>query len=254
MADPVLKWYIVDVFKDGGVYYDNGVRTFSGGSRTDPNALDIWALQAGVFAQGISPYNTNAEAAAAAAAMTVEEWGNMLDYIPQRVSYPELFGGPRDVYLPDVSPDFAQYPYTVQGYTYAFTAFRGLDSPLSYTTLVIASGLSAGDAIPPNPPDPEDPEHIADVTIQLKRDNTQGIYTINPSDASVLTKYGSGVRKIRAKFATTRVAIMEETMAGGFMIYEEVALAAISPVYVYNGNRRLVEITTAALIPQYRVS
>ncbi len=156
------------------------------------------------------------------------------------------------MYLPDVSPSYTEYPYTVEGYSYSFTAFRGLDSPLNYTTLVIASGLSEDDAIPPNPPDPEDPEHVDDVTIQLKRDNEQGLYIIKASDASVLPKYSSGVRQIRANFASTRIAIIEETMAGGFMIYEEVGLVGISPVYVYNGNRRLIEITTASLIPQYR--
>ncbi len=167
-----------------------------------------------------------------------------------RVSYPALAGGPLSVYLPSVRPDFAEYPYNVQIWNYAFTAFRGLDAPLHYTTLVIASGLANSEAIPP-PPDPENPDPI---TIQLKRDNTISLYSVKPADASVLPKYGGPVKFIRAKFATTRVAVITETITGGFMIYEEASLGvATGPVYIYSGKRKLLDIVDVSVIDQYRL-
>jgi len=251
-----LKWYSVGVLFEGGNYYEGGIQKFSGGSRTDPNALDIWAARANVFASG-SGFDTKEEAVAGFASASMESIGGILHYIPERISYPALFGGPASAYLPDVSPSYSEYPFTVQAYSYSFTAYRGIDPPLYYTTLVIASGLSDDDVIPPPPPiDPEDPESpptLVPITIQLKRDGT-GTYSVKPSDGSVLTKYGIPFRIIRAKFNTTRVAVIEETIAGGFMIYEEVASAAVSPVYVYTSKRRLQEIITANLIPQYRAT
>ncbi len=229
-----LKWYVAGVFKEA--------------SRTDPNVLEVWAPRANVFANG-GGYTTIGEAEAAFAALSGAALSAYLGYVPERISYPIVYGGPRAVYLPDVNPVYTEYPYTVQGYSYSFTAFRGLDSPLDYTTLIIASGLSSGDVIPPPAPGP-----VPDVTIQLKRDNTLGLYSINPEDASVLPKYGTPFNKIRAKFNSTHIAVIEETMAGGFMIYEEVALAAVSPVYIYSGQRRLIEIIDAAYIGQYRVA
>ena len=221
-------------------------------SRTDPNVLDQWSPN--VFADqypntGLvgAPYATLADAIAAFAALSPTYLGTYLPYIPERISYPGVFGGPREIYLPDYSPSFTEYPFTVQAYSLSFTAFRGLDSPLYYTTLIIASGLSRGDVIPPPAPGP-----VPDVTIQLKRDNTIGKYSVKPSDATVLVKYQAPVTTIRAKFDTTRIAIIEETLDGGFMIYEEVGAVAITPVYIYNGNRRLVEVIDAAYIPLYR--
>ncbi len=232
-----LKWGIVGVL--------------SSASRTDPNVLERWALIASRFAtenvEGLS-FATKELAAAHFAGLTGTELGAYyLPYTPVRVSYPALFGGPRSVYLPDVSPSYTEYPYTVEGYSYSFTADRGLDGSLYYTTLVIASGLDSGDVIPPpiGTPDP--------VTIQLKRDNSISLYSVNPTDASILPKYAAPVKFIRAKFATTRTAVITETIGGGFMIYEEVSTVAVSPVYIYSGQRKLLEVVAASLIPQYRL-
>ena len=236
MPEPTYKWLSVGVF--------------SSLSRTDPNVLDQWTPK--VFANQYvtgdgAVYDSLNDAIAGFANLTPEQlYGVYLPYIPERISYPAVFSGPREVYLPDFSPSFTEYPYTVEAYAVSFTAFRGLDPSLYYTTLIIASVLDNSEVIPPpvGTPDP--------VTIQLKRDNTIGKYSVKPSDASVLAKYQSPVSYILAKFDGERIAVIEETLDGGFMIYEEVADVAVTPVYVYNGQRRLVEVIDAAYIGLYR--
>ena len=164
-----------------------------------------------------------------------------------RVSYPVLRTGlasnPFDIYLPDLGGFYSQFNYTVTTYAYYFTVYT-LENPegIDFRNLLIYYAPETSS--PPPPP--------AEVTIQLKRDNTLSKYSVKPSDASVLAKYYNPVKQIRAKFATTRIAIIEETMHGGFLIYEEVGGVAISPVYIYNGQRRLIEIIDAAIIGQYR--
>lgn len=227
---------------------------FSSLSRTDPDALASWAPTAKRFVVEYpslaNHFATKEEAVAYWAGLAPEDYyPYYLGYIPERVSYPTLYAGPTSVYLPDVNVAYSEYPYTVQGYAYSFTAFRGINPDLYYTTLVIAQGLSNDDIIPP----PPDPGNVDPITIQLKRDGT-GTYSVKPSDASVLTKYAVPFKVIRAQFNTTRVAVIEETLGGGFMIYEEVASVAVSPVYVYTSKRRLQEIITANLIPQYRLA
>lgn len=234
-----LKWSIQ------AVYY--------AASRTDPNVLEYWASIANRFAtecpEALS-FDTKELAVAHFAGLTGSQLASFyLPYTPERISYPVLFGGPRSVYLPDVSPAYTEYPYTIEGYSYSFTADRGLDGSLYYTTLVIASGLDTGDVIPPpvGTPDP--------ITIQLKRDKTISKYSINPPDASVLAKYGAPVKFIRGTFASgTRTAVITETLTGGFMIYEEASLGvATGPIYIYSNKRKIIAIVSATDINQYRL-
>ncbi len=226
-----LKWVVVGVF--------------SSLSRTDPDVLDQWFPQ--VFTNQypsdfVGIKDTPEECLAAFGSLTTEQLYTYLPYAATRVSTPTLYQS-RSVYLPSFSPSYAEYPYTVQAYSCSFTAFRELDSPLNYTTLIIASALDGDFPPPPIDPDP--------VTIQLKRD--AGLYSVKPSDASVLTKYGSPVQFIRAKFQSTRVAVITETIAGGFMIYEEVDDIPSGPVYIYSSKRKLLNIVSVAVIDQYRL-
>lgn len=163
----------------------------------------------------------------------------------ERFSYPQITGGPLLIYLPDVSPSFTEYPFYVEAYNCTFTYFSGVNAPATYKSLVIISALS--NAIPPpvGTPDP--------VTIQLKRDVTISKFSVKPSDASVLPKYAAPVQFIRAKFATTRVAVITPTIVGGFMVYEEVSGVPISPVYIYTAKRKILHIVDASLIDQYRL-
>lgn len=94
-----------------------------------------------------------------------------------------------------------------------------------------------------------------DTTLQLARKgDIMGTYYAQPGHESTLAKYANPVKVIRAKFATTRTAVIEDTVDGGFMIYEEVASVPSGNVYVYNSNRRLINIVDAAFIAQYRAS
>ncbi len=221
----------------------------SSASRTDPNVLSKVApyIQPLVTQYvDISGYDTPGDLLAALAADSMVTWGSRLPYIPERISYPAIYGGPVNFYLPDLQPSYAEYPYTVQAYSCSFTAYRGLDAPLNYTTLIIASALDTAIPPPVGTPDP--------VTIQLKRDKAISLYSVKPSDASVLPKYGAPVKFIRAKFNTTRVAVITETISGGFMIYEEASLGvATGPVYIYSSKRKLLHIVDVGVIDQYRL-
>ncbi len=158
---------------------------------------------------------------------------------PNGTTYPSL-----TIYLPDYGGFWSQFPYSETYITYACTLF----------TNVIPEGAEVYFVVYQAPEESSPPPPPSDVTIQLKRDNSIGKYSVKPEDAAVLAKYYNPVKVIRANFDTTRVAVIEETISGGFMIYEEVASAAVSPVYVYTSKRRLQEIITANLIPQYRAT
>jgi hypothetical protein len=174
-------------------------------------------------------------------------------YLPQvgtisRVSYPSIYAGPVSYYLPDVRPSYTEYPYTVQAYTCRCTVTLTDPSAAPIDCLfIIQSGLPSTEVIPP-PLEPPDP-----VTIQLKRDVTISRFSIKPSDASILAKYAAPVQFIRAKFDTTRVAVITPTIVGGFMVYEEVAGVPISPVYIYTAKRKILHVVDASLIDQYRL-
>ncbi len=224
-----LKWSIVVP-----VPYSNGPYTSPG-----QNSINT---PVAVYASPVVNFDTQA----LALDYFVANIATLLNYyafnIPTRVTYPNPFGAAQVQVLSSYGGYYAQYSHSITLQLYTCTLFT-TNFPDGFPMLVYLY-QAPEESAPPSPP--------ADITIQLKRDNTIGRYSVKPSDAAALPKYYDPVTKIRAKFDTTRVAIIEETLGGGFMIYEEVALAAISPVYIYNGNRRLIEITTAALIGQYR--
>lgn len=168
-----------------------------------------------------------------------------------RISYPVYPPGsfppePTVLYLASLGGFYAQFDYSISVYFYNYTVYT-VNHPEGIDFQEVAIQGSPPAAPPPPPP--------ADVTIQLKRDaDTEGTYSVKPSDASVLPKYANPVKKIRAKFATTRVAIIEDSVGGGFIVYEEVANVPSGVMYVYNGQRRLTEIVDVAYINQYKAS
>lgn len=92
-----------------------------------------------------------------------------------------------------------------------------------------------------------------DLTLQLARTgNISGTYYVQPGHENDLPKYKGPVKYIRAKFDTTRIAIIEDTLDGGFMIYEEVAGSPSGSAYIYSGERKLIDVVDAINVPQYR--
>ncbi len=206
------------------------------------------------YASEIINFATEAEAVAYFVANYVDILGvySALQ-TPLSISYPNklIYGYPdtqeyvqESFYFPSYGGFYTQYDYTVVWQQYSFrmrtTRFPASEGfPLN---VYISQQPEVG--APPTPPD---------VTIQLKRDGgVEGTYSVQPGSEAVLIKYATPVKQIRAKFQTTRVAVIEDTVDGGFMIYEEVASVPSGPVYVYNGERKLTEVVDAAYIAQYR--
>ena len=180
--------------------------------------------------------------------LDVSVWGTV-----DRVSYPNTLrygSGSTEVwppevnYLPDYGGFYTQFDYSITLQLYTCTVFSDLFPGGALMSLYLYQLPEASSpAVPP-----------ASVTIQLKRDNTVAKYSVKPSDAAVLRKYDNPVQFIRAKFATTRVAVITETITGGFMIYEEASLGvATGPVYIYSSKRKLLHIVDVSVINQYRL-
>lgn len=165
-----------------------------------------------------------------------------------RVSYPNPVAGfpyPETTYLPDLGGYYTQYDYSVELYYFYYNVY----------TAEYPEGLTAYIFVSYAPEESDAPTPVVDpITIQLKRDNTIAKYSVNPPDAAVLRKYDNPVKFIRANFDTTRVAVITETITGGFMIYEEASLGvATGPVYIYSSKRKLLHIVEASVIDQYRL-
>lgn len=94
---------------------------------------------------------------------------------------------------------------------------------------------------------------VGDVDLQIGR-NGLGTYYAQPGHESVLPKYYNPVKRIRAQFDTTRIAIIEDSLEGGFIVYEEVGGNPSGNVFVYDGQRKLKTIVDAAFISQYKAS
>lgn len=167
------------------------------------------------------------------------------DYVGQQTNYVFIVGIPKtydenQVTVPPfpASPPFPDYPLL----------------PVIYNNILFdpsteVSGTDYGVYLWGPAPKPT----IGDVTLQIGR-NGLGTYYAQPGHEDVLPKYSHPVKKIRAKFDTTRVAIIEDTLQGGFMIYEEVAGNPSGNMYIYSGERKLLDIVDVAFIAQYRAS
>ncbi len=157
--------------------------------------------------------------------------------VSQPVFYSNLAGG--NIWV-DQDPIVYSFTYTEQ-----YTIFGQARAPQNKTRYVLYRPTFTQEQAPPVDPDP--------VTIQLKRDNTISKYSVDPRDMDVLPKYAAPVQFIRAKFATTRTAVITETIQGGFMIYEEVGSLPVAPIYVYSSKRKLVAVISADDINQYKL-
>lgn len=165
-----------------------------------------------------------------------------------RVSYPYLATGvavnPYDDYLPDYGGYYSQFDWSINVGVYYYTVYT-TDNPSGYDFQLLGIYAAPEESAPEPPP--------AEVTIQLKRDGgIAGTYSVKPSDSSHLPKYYAPVKFIRASFDTTRIAIIEDTLDGGFMIYEEIAGSPSGSAFIYSGERRLVEVIDATNVAQYR--
>lgn len=89
-----------------------------------------------------------------------------------------------------------------------------------------------------------------DATLDIALNNS-GTYYPKPGEESILEKYRPGVLSIRAKFQTTRIAVIRGNNLGGFIIYEEIAGNPSGNCYVYNNDRTLHDIVQPSDLNQY---
>ncbi len=219
---------------------------FSNGPSVSPGQYSINSPVA-VYSSANSPYGGYDTQTLALDAF-MSNFATLLNFYawntPIRVTYPNVAGSPVTQVLSSYGGYYTQYSHSVILQRYTCTLYT-TNFPAGFT-ISIYLYQAPEESAPPVPP--------ATVTIQLKRDNTISKYSVKPSDAAVLRKYDDPVKFIRAKFLTTRTAVITETLTGGFMIYEESSPGvATGPIYIYSSKRKLVTIALAADINQYRL-
>ncbi len=163
---------------------------------------------------------------------------------PIRVAYPNTYGGQVTQVLSSYGGYYTQYPHSVIYQIYSCTLFT-TNFPEGFLIYIyLYQAPEEGPVVPD--PDP--------VTIQIKKDKTISKYSVKPEDAAILRKYDLPVTFIRAKFETTRVAVITETQSGGFMIYEEASLGVpMEPIYIYTSKLKLLRLIPVSEIDQYRL-